>query len=395
MNLDELQLPGLTQSQYQNLPQFLLQTPNLRYNERSFSPQQMNIDTSNQTLNDNPTGHRNTNTNINIKQLNMKKKDDSFARNRLNRMNKYKFHGLYFGGVDLKSSKCIKIPTQKSIRTRRRTYSATSDVIGHERGHAGSPRSPKADSILKRFKRSKKLGARTNRSISQHSGTPIKNGKYHKNSKRKDRIKLRKSLSSNIITDGEDNDSNVLATISSEDEINRTGTPIPSKITIYSLTKQNRYGKVPIPKSMKTKSSPHTSITKTKYNITPKRFKNKKHNYNKYIIKNKKNIKIRNINTKNKQIYSMTDSEINDDISDDLNIDATFFPSNLATAKSLELTEVKPKSPLTPDSMESPPPLPSTPDYNLSTNNIKLHNMSLHKPIDTDSIDTIENILSH
>eukprot|EP01084_Bolivina_argentea_P076516 138685_1 len=34
----------------------------------------------------------NTNTNINIKQLNMKKKDDSFARNRLNRMNKYKFH---------------------------------------------------------------------------------------------------------------------------------------------------------------------------------------------------------------------------------------------------------------------------------------------------------------
>ena len=64
---------------------------------------------------------------------------------------------------------------------------------------------------------------------------------------------------------------------------------------------------------------------------------------------------------KNKKIYSMTDSEINDE---DLGIgiDASFWNGPLSIANSLELTAVSPKSPeilrmMTPtslDSMESP-----------------------------------------
>merc|ERR1711933_176297 len=56
-----------------------------------------------------------------------KRKNDSFARQRLARIRKYKFEGLYFGGVDFKPSECITVPSQKTIRTRSRR--AISDKI--------------------------------------------------------------------------------------------------------------------------------------------------------------------------------------------------------------------------------------------------------------------------
>eukprot|EP00483_Globobulimina_turgida_P007203 UN07217 len=57
MNTDDLQLPYLTASQYQNLPSWLLQPPNPYYTPstttNSASPQQMNIDSGEHTIIDN------------------------------------------------------------------------------------------------------------------------------------------------------------------------------------------------------------------------------------------------------------------------------------------------------------------------------------------------------
>jgi len=75
---------------------------------------------------------------------NNSKRDDRMARNQLLRMRQFKFDGLYFGGVDLTPQQCIKIPSQKSIRTRRRTYSV--DVERGLNNNKDSPRTPSTSS---------------------------------------------------------------------------------------------------------------------------------------------------------------------------------------------------------------------------------------------------------
>ena len=187
----------------------------------------------------------------------LKKKNDSFARARLSRIKRYKFKGLYFGGVDLKSNMCIKIPSQKEIRTRRRTYSAADGDHTPE-----TPLTPIPKGCI--------TGFRKGRAKSQHNGSPrynINGNVLHKRKSHKRTVKqrkgsrgvvLQKSLSTRIITD---NSESVLATISSEE----------------SMTPKRRKPKKtpPMPQQIKTRS-----LTMHKYHITPK-----------HKVKNRKNAK--------------------------------------------------------------------------------------------------------
>ena len=86
-----------------------------------------------QHVTDSPVRRRSQTWNANIQRTasqtpiakNSKKRKvhDSAARSTLTKMKKYKFKGLYFGGVDLKTDALITIPSSKTIRSRRRWQS--------------------------------------------------------------------------------------------------------------------------------------------------------------------------------------------------------------------------------------------------------------------------------
>ena len=461
------------------------------------------------------------------------KKEDGFARARLLRIKKYKFDGVYFGGVDLKSSKRIKVPTQKSIRTRRRTYSAD---VG-PRSPSSSPRpsssrTPRSNSTHSKPAHQQSIArshsARRIKNI--NSSTPKRNKLKKQSTPRKVRSS-KKNIPSNINTA-----SNIqyqqqqsprprgkttpikTKTSSKRGFVRKNGynRPLPATPTrSRSRKKKNHHHNIKNRKHRSSSTALHRTITPMKMKgakgmrgsntiqrnsikrsktdkddrpqnksqiqphikkkialeksksisaeddetflatisseedkaSTPKRLSNNNNNNNtvgsgkyydtkwkknghksKHKNKGKKkkkssnnnhdentnnnNHKKKGYNNRNdkKQIYSMTDTE--DSQNGNGNIFSSFWtePPGLAVARSLDVTEVSPKSPSYGANFivdgESPPPLPKSPSPDIVSNvnnnnnnnnnnnvsvitrdNIKMHNIHMHRPLGSNNFD--------
>lgn len=214
------------------------------------------------------------------------KKEDGFARARLLRIKKYKFDGIYFGGVDLKSGKRIKVPTQKSIRTRRRTYSADVGPRSPSSSPRPSPRTPRSNSTHSKSNHQQSISR-------SHSARRINNNNSSTPRIKKNKIK-KSSTPRKIKSSSNRNKDRNRSTPRSRKR--NSGNRKPSSINTTSDT-QYKQQQSPRPRGKTTPvkskiSSKPGFMTKHGYNrplpATPTRSRSRKSKKNHHNIKNRK-----------------------------------------------------------------------------------------------------------